>query len=247
MERGLEDCHMGCNLEDATFLHSFFFLWTEVEEILLYWGILIPISSSTMYCCSRITHCAQLQGLSKISCIVGNCRWVIKRLTVLQISPSVYLLIYEILCRWTHKTTVWWLRSWGERGYLVPVLSQGVCHLPRSLRTRPCYVVPVTIYHPCDPITLTPMDGWTALAVCLPLGHGFIIWVGASALCYKYQSHLGQQGMGERSHLQLSAQDRTCMNQDWPHTTLGTDTSCPWWEKSTSLRVIACVCQKSDG
>lgn len=25
MERGLEDCHVGCNLEDATFLHSFYF------------------------------------------------------------------------------------------------------------------------------------------------------------------------------------------------------------------------------
>ena len=95
MERGLEDCHMGCNLEDATFLHPFF-----VDRSRRNFTFLKDpnfCSFSMMYCCSRINHYAQLQDLSKISCMVmGNCRWAIKRVTVLQIFPSFYLLIHEI-------------------------------------------------------------------------------------------------------------------------------------------------------
>lgn len=151
-----------------------------------------------MYCCSRINHYAQLQGLSKISCLsMGNCRWAIKRLTVLQILPSFYLLIHEIPRRWAHKTAVWWLRSWGERGYLVPGLSQDVRHLLRSSWIRPCWVL-----HPscslCDHLSPFHLEHpWMdRQAVCLPLVHSFIMWLGALALRYRCPSRLGQQGNG---------------------------------------------------
>lgn len=86
------------------------------------------------------------------------------------------------------------------------------------------FLLPMTMYLP---IASTPMDGQTVQALCLLLGHSFIPWVGAPAPHYKCQPCLEQQGMGERSHLQLNAQDRTCTNQHRLRSTLGADASCP--------------------
>lgn len=191
-------------------------------------------SFSMMYCCSGTNHYVQQQ----ISCMfMGSCRWVIIQVTVLQIFPSSYLQIHEIPHSWTQKATLWWLRPCWEWGCVVPGLSQDVCLM---LRTRPCEVA-----HPsCSPCGhLSPhhhnTHGRMDTLGCLPLARTFIIWVRTS-------HSWGSRGMQERSHLQMNTEEWTSKKQQHLWATLRTNASCPWQEKSTCLRVIASVCQKSD-
>lgn len=173
---------------------------------------------------------------------MGKCRWASQRVVILQIFPRFYLLIQENPRRWTHKAAAWWLRSRGEGGYLVPSLS-GCAPFPEGCEGRPCWC---SCLH-ASAATICPQPPWHPgldrqfrLSVCL--------WHRVSSCGLELQryftnaSHLwDSMGMEERNLLQLSTQDWTCTNQHHLHTALGTHASCPWWEQSLSLRVIASV------